>query len=699
MAPRGKTRGMQGSKSSERAALQAYLTEDGVCCDRAMAEEKQEARGPPSHMIEGTSSIACNEDAAFECCDSTGGTSHSWRFDEYIGSGAFATVYRACPVVPCTDKSLAPRAAKVLMLVNLSSTARERAADEVRLWSGLGPHPHIITMHASVTTPDHMIILLELATGGELFSRISRGVEVLERDAARWISELLLAVDFLHSAHGIIHRDLKPENMLLATPARDAPLKLTDFGTAKKLVDPSDGTRTPCGSLGYAAPEQMLYLRGQMAVSYGRACDIWSVGITAYTVLSGTLPFNPRSVGWVRTVPARIESGEGMAPYELTFPSSTFGQTSELARDFVSQLLQLDPARRPSAAQAHRHRWLAQWLGSPVSSNGDSTDDEAGRAEAAAAAAVSSVAISDMDAANNAVTHFGADTTVAASSAAAACDFGISGSAIPFARLGAPSTRPPSRRSLLGEPPTAQALATAEQLRGVSPQQFASEWEAAAKVSASWLQRKQSPQLYSRSARASSAGDSRPGSGLSCDSGLQSDDVARGSPSRPQQLAPPVEWSCSERLVEGDGDSSSSVGEELMSGGMHDGVAPTSDVPMVQAARALADVPSASFLLAAFRENSSGGSSSSAGSVASPTGRSGGPVHGPSHFRRRPSPLAQAWRPKAASPVSSPLAMAPHAPSMLFRRKPSPLARWGRGAPSQPKDHSTCETAEMPNLE
>ena len=187
--------------------------------------------------------------------------------------------------------------------------------EEAQLWQSLSPHPHIIAAMGSLEISGYFVILLELASGGDLFGRIQSS-DVTEHDACRWAQQILLALDFLHTQHGMIHRDVKPENLLLASPAPDAPLRLTDFGTAKRLVDPARGARTPIGSMAYAAPEQVLYLRGEMAVRYGRAADIWAAGVTVYVVLSGTLPFNPRGMRWVRTVPDRIEAGAGAAaPY------------------------------------------------------------------------------------------------------------------------------------------------------------------------------------------------------------------------------------------------------------------------------------------------------------------------------------------------------------------------------------------------
>jgi calcium/calmodulin-dependent protein kinase I len=412
----------------------------------------------------------------FKCC---GG---EWVVEEKLGAGAFATVYR------CRDTGVSRLgycAAKVSVLDALTHQAKERAFSEVRLWQSLGSHPHIVSCLGPYHPQHFVVLLLELCTGGDLLTRIG-SFEVRESDAARWISQLLVAVDFLHTMHGVIHRDLKPDNMLLASDARDAPLKIADFGTAKQLVDPGTGTRTPCGSLGYAAPEQMLYLRGKAAVTYGHAADVWAVGITAYAILSGTLPFSPRSVGWVRTVPDRIEQGAGVAPLELEFPPATFGATSALARTFVTELLQLDPARRPSAAAACHHAWLAVSLSHTPSPLSSSAGGSATNVPLMSAPPAGGKAHAPHAHAHHAPPHLPPHMPPT----------------VPTAPASAHTRSAPSEPG--STPPSDAPLMTPEQLRGLLPHQFAAEWDQAARLSASWLQRKQSPGVRAAAYPASS---------------------------------------------------------------------------------------------------------------------------------------------------------------------------------------------------
>jgi len=177
-------------------------------------------------------------------------------------------------------------------------------------------HPNIIRLHDVFEDETQVQIVMELCRGGELFDRIvEKATEAKakqakqkqrtfhpppvvapcfpERDAARILHSLLSAVSYLHS-HDILHRDIKPENILFSQDSNDddnddAPsssIKLIDFGLSVK----HDSRRCPpltnmVGTSYYMAPEVL-------AGSYDRSCDLWSVGVVAYVLLSGRPPFN-----------------------------------------------------------------------------------------------------------------------------------------------------------------------------------------------------------------------------------------------------------------------------------------------------------------------------------------------------------------------------------------------------------------------
>ena len=204
---------------------------------------------------------------------------------ELIGAGAFSSVH----AVENSPRELGALAAKVITLEKTSGVSEEAALLESIC------HPHILRCYGSVLL-DHRwhVLLLERAHGGELFERVQYLEQLEQQLCARWVGQLLDALEHLHSV-GVIHRDLKPENLLLSSSGPDSSLKVADLGTAKRSNDMT-GLHTPCGSRGYAAPEQVLPLYGQHAAFYGRAADLWSCGVVAYVLLTGTMPFDPASV-------------------------------------------------------------------------------------------------------------------------------------------------------------------------------------------------------------------------------------------------------------------------------------------------------------------------------------------------------------------------------------------------------------------
>ena len=92
------------------------------------------------------------------------------------------------------------------------------------------------------------------------------------------------AVDYCHS-NGVIHRDLKPENLLLHLDDEDrSMIKLADFGLAVH-VERNGTAKGPCGTPSYVAPEVII------GTSYDHRCDIWSLGVLLFYLLSGESPF------------------------------------------------------------------------------------------------------------------------------------------------------------------------------------------------------------------------------------------------------------------------------------------------------------------------------------------------------------------------------------------------------------------------
>ena len=153
--------------------------------------------------------------------------------------------------------------------------------EEIAILSKLD-HPNILKLYEVYEDPKRYYIVTELCKGGELFDEITKKVVFTEVEAADLLKQILLAVAYFHDM-GIVHRDIKPENVLIDRE-QDNCLKIIDFGTSVIKSD-EETLQSTQGTSYYIAPEVLKK-------SYNEKCDIWSVGVIMYIMLSGKPPFD-----------------------------------------------------------------------------------------------------------------------------------------------------------------------------------------------------------------------------------------------------------------------------------------------------------------------------------------------------------------------------------------------------------------------
>ncbi len=266
-----------------------------------------------------------------------------YRLEEQIGVGAMGAVWRA------TDELLnRPVAVKELLAVAPSANAaeveesRQRILREGRIGARL-QHAHVISMFDVVVHDDRPWLVMEYLPSDSL-ATVARAkgpllpvqVAAIGRDVA----------DGLAAAHvaGVVHRDVKPGNVLIGTDGR---VKLTDFGVSR-AVDDVQLTRTGliAGTPAFLAPE----------IAQGRtptaASDVFALGATLYAAVEGTPPF-----GLDDNAYALLHKVATEAPH----PPEHAGPLAPV----LTRLLAVDPAARPSAAQA-RDLLAAVAAGVPV---------------------------------------------------------------------------------------------------------------------------------------------------------------------------------------------------------------------------------------------------------------------------------------------------------------------------------------------
>nr|XP_039152163.1 calcium/calmodulin-dependent protein kinase type 1 isoform X3 [Drosophila simulans]XP_039152164.1 calcium/calmodulin-dependent protein kinase type 1 isoform X3 [Drosophila simulans] len=178
-------------------------------------------------------------------------------------------------------------------------------------------------------------------TGGELFDRIVEKGSYTEKDASHLIRQILEAVDYMHE-QGVVHRDLKPENLLYYSPDDDSKIMISDFGLSK--MEDSGIMATACGTPGYVAPEVLAQK------PYGKAVDVWSIGVISYILLCGYPPFYDENDA---NLFAQILKGD------FEFDSPYWDEISESAKHFIKNLMCVTVEKRYTCKQALAHAWIS----------------------------------------------------------------------------------------------------------------------------------------------------------------------------------------------------------------------------------------------------------------------------------------------------------------------------------------------------
>ncbi|KAJ1524028.1 hypothetical protein ONE63_010569 [Megalurothrips usitatus] len=200
-------------------------------------------------------------------------------------------------------------------------------------------HPNVVKLVEVLDDPeeDHLYLVFELLERGEVL-HVPTDTPLSEDKARQYFRDVVMGIEYLHYQR-IIHRDIKPANLLLGEDGR---VQIADLGVCNEFHGQDAFLSSTAGTPAFTAPEALNSRQFS-----GKACDLWSMGVTLFSLVFGDVPFHDDNV---------LSLYHKIKTETVRFPERP--AVSAALKDLISRLLAKDPAQRATLPEVKEHPWV-----------------------------------------------------------------------------------------------------------------------------------------------------------------------------------------------------------------------------------------------------------------------------------------------------------------------------------------------------
>ncbi|KAK3781023.1 hypothetical protein RRG08_046327 [Elysia crispata] len=276
-----------------------------------------------------------------------------WMKGPLLGTGAYSTCYQARDV-----RTGVIMAVKQISFCRNSPQEQEKVVEaiteEIHMMAKLS-HPNIVRILGATKQGCHFNMFVEWMPGGSMAYLLGEYGPFTENVIVSYTRQILKGLAYLHDNH-VLHRDLKGANLLIDSTGQI--LRIGDFGASARLASHATGAGEfqgqLLGTIAFMAPE---VLRGE---SYGRACDVWSVGCVMIEMATTKPPWNATDISNHLALIFKIASSVDSPPIPENLPPPV--------RDLMLRCLEQKSEDRPSAQDLLLHPLFTQCFPPPRNS-------------------------------------------------------------------------------------------------------------------------------------------------------------------------------------------------------------------------------------------------------------------------------------------------------------------------------------------